>query len=342
METPKTEKIFLLVLLVIALFLTFTALYPFLTTIIVAAAFTVILKPVYEWIKKKLGDRAALSSLITVILFIIVLAIPIFFIGSVIFKQSQNAYQFITQGGNTSDFIQQIDYSINKLMPDAFPFDTYGKINSLITLISNNIGNFFSTTLNTLVLFLLTMFTMFYMFKNGEQWKEGLIKIIPLSPIHINEILESLKNSINRVLKGSFIIAIVQGVLAWAGYWIFGIPNPALWGVIAGLASFIPTFGTSIISIPAVIFLLITGLPLHALGLLIWSMILVGSIDNVLSPYIISKNSEIPPIFILFAILGGLSLVGPVGILIGPLILSFLYSIVSIYRKIYQEDIPAR
>ena len=110
-------------------------------------------------------------------------------------------------------------------------------------------------------------------------------------------------------------------------------PNPALWGVIAGLASFIPNLGTSVVSIPAILFLYFTGMPLHALGLLIWSMFLVGTIDNILSPYIISKDTEIPSIFMLFSILGGISLMGTIGILIGPLTLSLLYSLVSIYRK---------
>jgi predicted PurR-regulated permease PerM len=142
-----------------------------------------------------------------------------------------------------------------------------------------------------------------------------------------------LKDSINRIFRGTFVIAIVQGVLSWIGLSIFGIPSPALWGVVAGLASLVPTLGTSIVFIPAILFLFFSGMQLQALGLLIWAALLVGMIDNVLAPYLISKREEVPPLFILFAILGGISVMGGIGIVIGPLVLSLLYTLVSIYRR---------
>jgi predicted PurR-regulated permease PerM len=154
-----------------------------------------------------------------------------------------------------------------------------------------------------------------------------------LSEKNTKEILANLRHGVNRVIKGSFFIAIIQGTLAWLGFWFFGIPNPALWGVVAGMTSLVPNLGTSLVTIPSILFLYFTGLPLHALGLLLWAMLIVGTVDNFLSPYIISRNTDIPAILTLFSILGGITLMGPVGILIGPLTLSLLYSLVAIYRK---------
>lgn len=334
METSKTERHFLFGLLAVVLALSLAILYPFLTVFILAAAFAVVLNPVYLWIKKYITkEKSGIASAITIILFLFVLCIPLFFMGVTIWNQAQDAYYFIAQNGNTSLFIQKIDTTINNLMPNGFTFNTHNKVEELTSFLSNNIGNFFTSTFNTLLMALITIFTMFYLLKNGNEWRDGLVKILPLSEKNINEIILSLKNSINRILKGSFIIAIVQGLLAWIGLWVFGVPNPALWGVLAGMASFVPTLGTSIVFVPSILFLLFTGMQLQAIGLLLWSMLLVGMIDNVLSPYIISKDTEVPSIFILFSILGGISLMGPVGILIGPLVLSLLYSLVSIYRK---------
>lgn len=334
METSKTEKYFLFALLSIVLVFTIAILYPFLTVFILAAAFAVVINPVYLWIKKYISfKKEGLASFITIILFLFLLCIPLFFIGNVIFNQAQNAYYFIVQNGNTSLFIQKIDTTINNILPSGFTFNSYEKITSLTSFITSNIGNFFTSTFNTILMVVITIFTMFFMLKDGSKWKEGLIKILPLSEKNTTEILSDLKNSINRILRGSFIIAIIQGFLSWFGLLIFGVPNPALWGVVAGLASFIPSLGTSVVSAPAILFLYFTGMPLHALGLLIWSLLLVGTIDNILSPYIISKNTEIPSIFMLFSILGGMSLMGAVGIIIGPLTLSLFYSLVSIYRK---------
>jgi len=334
METSKSEKYFLFGLLAIVLTITLAILYPFLAVFAIAAAFAVVINPVYLWINKNITKkRTGLASFITILLFLIVLCAPIFFMGTVIFDQAQNAYHFIVQNGDTNLFIQKIDTSINNLMPNGFTFNTHEKVASLVTFLSGNIGNFFTSTLNTVLMAILVIFTMFYILKDGESWKEGLIKMTPLSEKNIKEILTSLKNSINRILKGSFFIAIVQGILAWIGLWIFGVPNPALWGVVAGMASFVPTLGTSIVFVPSILFLLFTGMQIQALGLLLWSMLLVGMIDNILSPYIISKNTEVPSLFILFSILGGISLMGPIGIIMGPLTISFLYSLVSIYRK---------
>ena len=148
-----------------------------------------------------------------------------------------------------------------------------------------------------------------------------------------NIILSTLKKSINRILKGSFIIALAQGSLAWLGFVFFGVPNAVLWAVVAGICSFVPTIGTSVVTVPAILFLFFSGMEIQSLGLLLWSLLLVGTIDNMLEPYIISKDTEISSLFVLFAILGGIALVGPMGILIGPLALSLLYSLVSIYKK---------
>jgi len=334
METSKTEKYFLFVLLAIILALTLAILFPFLTIFILAAAFAVVLNPIYQWIKKHITRKNSnVASLITVIIFLIVLCVPLFFMGITIFNQAQDAYRSVIVSGNTDIFIQKIDTSINNIMPHGFTFDTYGKIASFTSFLAGNIGNFFTYTFNTIIMLVLMFFTMLYILKDGTNWKDGLIKFLPLSENNIKEILADLKNAVNRVIKGSFFIAVVQGLLAWLGFWFFGVPNPALWGVIAGVTSLIPNLGTSMVTVPSILFLYFTGLPLHALGLLIWSILLVGTIDNILSPYIISRDTEIPPILTLFAILGGISLMGPVGLLIGPLVLSLLYSLVSIYRK---------
>jgi len=202
-----------------------------------------------------------------------------------------------------------------------------------MSTLSNGLANLFTSTLNSVIMFFLMIFTLFYLLKDGEKWRTTLMNIIPLSNENTKEIIINLEGSINRVLKGSFIIAIAQAILAWIGFTIFGIPNPILWAVVAGIASFVPNLGTSIVSIPAILFLFFTGMQLQALGLLIWLSLLIGMIDNILSPYIISRDTEIPPLFILFAILGGVSLIGPLGILIGPLVLSLLYSLISIYKR---------
>ena len=218
-------------------------------------------------------------------------------------------------------------------MPAGFNIDVHAKVTELVASFSGNLTKYFSSMVNSIIMFVLMVFTLFHLLKNGEKWEKGVINIFPLSNSNVNEIITNLKSSINRIFKGSFIIAIAQGFLAWVGFMFFGVPNAIIWAIVGAISSFIPTIGTSIVTIPAILFLFFTGMHLQALGLLLWSLLIVGTIDNILAPYIISKDTEIPSLFILFAILGGVALLGPLGILIGPLVLSLLYSLVSIYKK---------
>lgn len=334
MKTASVEKYFLFILLAVTIVFALAIFYPFLTMVVLSAAFAVVLHPVYIWIKKNMTKGVAwIASLITVIVFIIALCAPLFFIGKAVFNQTQQAYSSISKTQNTNTVIKKVDVSINKIMPSGFRFDTKAKVTEIASYLTGNVANFFASTFQTIIMFTLMVLTLFYLLKDGEHWKKNFILLCPLSEDNTHEILKKLNSAINRILKGSFFIAIVQGILVSLGLAIFGIPNAAIWGVVAGIASFIPTLGTSIVTVPAILFLFTTGMHIQALGLVIWSAVLVGLIDNLLTPYVISKNTDIPSLFILFSILGGISLMGPVGILIGPLALSLLYSLVSIYRK---------
>ncbi len=334
MQTISNEKNFLYILLVVAIILTGAVFWPFLAIIILAIAFAVVLNPIHKWINRHITRNISwLASLITVLLFLIVLCIPVFFVGKVVIGQIQDIYHNIVASGDSGTFIQTINTSINKMMPNGFTFNTYEKITQIASSLSNNIANFFASTFKTIIMFVLMLLTIFYLLKDGHQWKKSLILLFPISEKNTNEIMQKMKSAINRILKGSFLIAIIQGILMTIGLTIFGVPDAIVWGVAAGMASFIPTIGTSVVSIPAILFLFFTGMRLQALGLLLWSILAVGGIDNLLSPYIISKNTEISSLFMLFSILGGVALMGIIGIFIGPLILSLLYSLVSIYKK---------
>ncbi len=334
-NTTSTERYFLFALIILVMGLTVAIFFPFISMIILAAAFSVVLGPVYSWIKHRVTKGIAwLASLMTVLLFLIVMCIPLFFIGTVVFDQAQDAYRYITENGHSaSELVQKLDTSINKAMPNGFTFNTEAKIQELGTFLSNNMTKFFTGTFNSILMFILMVMTLFYLLKDGKYWKRSIVSITPLSEEHITEIFSKLESAVNRILRGSFLIAIIQGLLVSVGFSIFGIPNPALWGVVAGIASFIPTFGTSIVSVPAMIYLFFNGFQAQALGLLIWSVVIIGLVDNALSPYFISKNTEISSLFILLSILGGIALMGPIGLLIGPLVVSLLYSLVSIYRQ---------
>ena len=330
---PKTiEKYFFFGLLSATLVFAFFIFRPFWIILILGGSFSIVLYPIYKWLNKK-NLPNWLASVITVLFFIIVLCIPLFGVGTIVFNQSQNLYHSVLGNGNVTPFISSIGDKINGVLPHGITFDINEKISTFISFLTNNIANIFSTTISAIFSFILLLLTIFYFLKDGESWKETLLHLSPLSSTADEKIIAKLYHTINGVLKGYLLIAFIQGTLMGIGLTIFRVPNPAIWAVIAGIAAIIPPLGTAVVSVPAVMFLFFTGHTGLAIGLLIWAILIVGTGDNVLNPYIVGHRINIPPFLILFSVLGGISLLGPVGILIGPLTVSLLYTLTEIYQK---------
>jgi predicted PurR-regulated permease PerM len=333
MQAKIIEKYFFFGLLLLTLIFSFFIFKPFWVIIVLGISFAIVLYPIYEWLTSKKVPNT-IASLITVVLFTILLCGPILGIGALVFNQSQDLYQkVISSNLKTSPYLDHINTKVNNVLPPGVVFDINEKITDFVSYVSNHISSIFSTTVSAFFSFVLMLLMIFYLLKDGASWKESLMLLSPLGKENDQRIIDRLSSAVNGVIKGSLLIALVQGILLGFGFWIFNVPNGALWGVVAAVMSFIPTFGTALVSGPAIIFLFATGDTTSAVGLLLWAVVIVGMIDNVLGPLVVGRKINIPSILILFAVLGGISLVGPVGILVGPLTLSLLYSLISIYRN---------
>jgi len=331
MQTKIIERYFFFGLLLSTLIFIFFIFKPFWIVLILGASFTVVLYPIYKYFNKYISSW--LSAFVIVFLFALIICGPILGIGAMVFNQSQNVYHNVINNGGAENFITSINTTINNMLPEGLTFDAHEKVSSFVSFLSNNISKIFSSTFSTLFSFILMLVSIFYFLKDGKRWEKEIIKLSPLSNKDDQKIIKRLTETINGVIKGTLFVALIQGILMGIGLAIFNVPNPALWGVLTIIASLIPSVGTSIISIPAIIFLYTAGHFFNAVGLLIWAVIMVGMIDNFLSPRIIGKKIKIPSFIILFSVLGGISFLGPVGILIGPLAVSLLYTLVSIYRN---------
>ena len=337
MQTKIIERYFFFGLLLATFVFTFFIFRPFWIVLILSIAFSIVLYPVYEWFKRK-NLPSWLSSLLTTFLFMVILLGPISGVGVLVFNQSQNVYKEIINGQNVNSFIDSIDNTINKILPIGITFNIKEKAPDFILFISDNIAKIFSTTLFAFFSLILIFLSIFYFLKDGAKWRQELIELSPLADKDDRKIIVRLEKAVNGILRGYLLIAIVQGILMGAGFWIFGIPNGALWGTIAAIASLVPMIGTAFISVPAIIFLFAGGHEVAALSFLIWSIVVVGMVDNFLYPLIVGNKINIPPLFILFAVLGGIAVLGPVGVLVGPLAVSLLYTFLLIYRNEFKQD----
>lgn len=328
------EKYFFFGLLALCGILVLVILFPFLTVLLMGVALSIVLGPLYEWIKVKVLPKAPnwIPALLSIIIFLIILGVPLVILGTVVFKQFQNLYISLSVM-DSKPLLMSINSSISGFLPAGFVIDTQKEITNLISSISSNIRPLFTATINTVFMFILMILTLFYFLKDGRRWRNMIIEMSPLEDVHTTKLLYTFSHTINATIKGYLIIAVAQGLLMGIGLALFGVSHPALWGVVAGILSMVPMIGTAFVAVPAIAFLLITGETSNAIGLSIWSLTLVGTIDNFLNPLIIGKKTALPPLIVLFSVLGGIALMGPVGILIGPLSVAMFSTLVGISRE---------
>lgn len=341
MISHKMQLEFTLILLTGGLILFFFVLKPFLTTLVLATMFAVILYPLYRRILKRVGNREAIASLITVLLSVVCILIPLTFLGTQVFHESVQLYGSLTQEDNKQNTVVALINSAGQTFENFLP-----GTRSSFTSLSNNIDIYIKQGLewfinhlgvaissaSTLLLDLFIFFISFYyLLIDGSRLKQIIIKLSPLDDEEDEIIFKRLGSAVNSVIKGNLMIAFLQGILATIGFTIFGVPNSILWGTVTIITALVPYFGSSLVIIPGIIYLFIIGSSLPAIGLMLWGIFVVGLIDNILGPKLIGHELQLHPLFVLLSVLGGIALFGPIGIFIGPLTMSLLFAFISIY-----------
>jgi predicted PurR-regulated permease PerM len=318
--------------------LLFFVLYPFIWVLALAGVLALIVKPLYYKLLRFLRFES-LTSFIVIVILIVFIMLPLSFLGWQIFQEAQSMYFQVSSEKMPylNEIAAAIEGPIRNYIP-GFSINLPLYISNLFNWLVGNIGPIVSGTAQTLMNFLLVVISLFFFLKDGKKIRKMAVESSPLDDKYDNLIIEKLEATVNSVVRGTLLIAAVQGLIAGIGFWIFGSPNPALWGTIAAITSLIPGFGTGIVIVPVIIYLLVSGNILMAIGLSIWSALFVGSVDNLLRPFLYKKGVVTHPLFILFAVLGGLSFFGPIGLIFGPIVLSLFLTLLDIYKCFYNPN----
>ena len=176
------------------------------------------------------------------------------------------------------------------------------------------------------------LMTLYYLLRDGDRLKQFLIEVSPLRDTDDTIIFDKLGAAVNSVVKGKLFIGLIQGVLTGIGFAFFGVPSPVLWGFIAAVFSLVPPLGTALVTVPAIFYLFFIGDMFSVIGLTIWGIFGVGLVDNILGPKMIGRGMQLHPLLVLLAVLGGLAFFGPIGLFLGPLTVSLLVALLSLYR----------
>ncbi len=341
--TKRLHSVSFLVALLLMFLLIGWILHPFINIVAFAIIVAIIFHPLYKFFYRRLG-KPAIASLLTVLSILGLIGLPIWLFGHIIISELINLYDRYQSGAFVIDqseivaslppqvqnFIQNFSQDINN-----FVGRVSNQLFSSVTSILGNVASF-------VVAFFAFVFTVYYLLKDGTKIKHVLMDISPISSRQEHQLIDKIVAAVNGVVKGSFLVAFVQAVVATAGYAIFGLPDPFVWGAFTFVAALVPNVGTALALVPAVIYLLVTGQNPQALGLAIWGAVAVGLVDNFIGPRLVGSSARLHPVLVLLSVLGGLQFFGILGFLIGPIIMAIFVAMIEIYRDEFKDYINAK
>ena len=326
------EYVFFFGLLGIVAYVAWQIISPLFSALALAAIIVVICYPIYEKIVPRIPKQnRSLAALISTVLAMFVILAPLFFITSVLVNEALSVYQIVNQDQlHFASSLYEIEAMVQKLAP-TFTIDIDKYLSQAAEWFVGSLGAVFAGTAHTILLLFIAFIGSFYFFRDGRQFTKSLIRYSPLPDNEDGHILDKLASSIRGVVTGVILIAIIQGVLTAVGLSIAGFERAVLWGAVAALGALIPGIGTSVVLVPAFLYLIFTGDYLWAGFIAIWGMTAVGLIDNLLGPYLIGRRSSLHPFLVLISVLGGIVVFGPIGFVIGPVVMSLFLVLLNLY-----------
>jgi predicted PurR-regulated permease PerM len=327
------------------LVVTFLVLKPFLAPLFLASVCAVILQPLYKKILLITNKREALSSFITVFISATIALIPSMFLGAQVARESVQLYTSLSLlDGKENTILLLIQHAgdfFENLIPGTGSFftsfsnnlDEYVK--QCLMWFIDHLGAGLSGISFLLVYILVFLISLYYFLVDGPRLLNWILTLSPLDKKDDALIVRNLKDAVHSVIEGSLFVAFLHGILMTVvGFTIFGVPNSILWGSITIITALIPGIGASIVQVPGIIYLFVTGHNMAALGLTLWGAMVAMFIDNFLRPKLIGRKLAIPPLLILLSVLGGILFFGPIGVFLGPLTMSLLFAFLTVYSSL--------
>lgn len=339
MVTKQTQTVFFLALLISAITLAAFVYAPFAQVIAMAAITSVMLSSFYESTLKVLRGRENLAAFFTALVLLTMIVVPVLLIGTKVADEATLLYQTVSDQRDT--FFVTIEKSLTEFVTQMLPgvqINISDAVKQSLSFVSSRLGGVFSGIVSVFASIVLWLIATFYLLKDGRKFVTNLIDLSPLPDSYDHVIVNRMSMAIHSVVRGQLLVACIQGALTGLGFFALGVPSPALWGVMAAFCALIPGLGTSLVLIPGIIYLIVSGHPLQATILSIWGVFAVGVIDNILGPSLVGKGADIHPLLILFAVLGGFVFFGPLGFILGPLSASFLIAMLDIYRLVILKE----
>ncbi|OGY87440.1 MAG: hypothetical protein A2233_00810 [Candidatus Kerfeldbacteria bacterium RIFOXYA2_FULL_38_24] len=345
MDFKKIQTVAFFALLIGISILFYRLVAPYLFAIFWAAIIASIFYPLYKKLLKKIKSPK-LSAGLTLVVAILVVLIPLSFILGLVAKQAVDTYNKFNNPTTLTSLQSYAENFVanNTVQKIIGQVNLQEKIKTVTTTISTNSLSWLKTgSQNTLALLLqafIMLYSLYYFLKDGDRWLRHLMHLLPFGDNNEAVLYEKFASTGKATLKGTILIGSIQGIFGGILFFIVGIPSAVFWALIMIVMSIIPAVGSFIILYPAALYLIIIGHVWQALVIIIGS-VLIGFIDNLLRPPLVGKDMELPPLIIFFATIGGLSVFGISGVVIGPIIAAFFFAVLEMYEHKYKKELDS-
>lgn len=335
------EYVFFFGLLILTGYLVWLILAPFLTALALSLIIVTICHPLYLKIKDAVPRKnKSLAAFLSTLLVLTVIILPLVLMSSLVVKEVVTFFQQVsTEDVSLISRLADFETQVSAYIP-GFEINLSQQVYSIAPWVTGNLGAIFAGTISTLFIFFISLIGSFYFFRDGKELLQIVIKASPLPDHEDRIILNRLGKAVRAVATGTVLVALIQGSLVAVGFTIFGIERAIIWGSFASLGALIPGIGTTIVTVPAIVFLFFTGEMGSGLGLLVWSIFIVGLVDNFIGPYLMSRGNNLHPFIILISVLGGIILLGPIGFIIGPVVVTLFVVLLEIYDQYIIREKP--
>ena len=323
----------------IGLYLCWLMLKPFIGVLEWAIVLVIVFYPVHRRLTSKIGYRS-LSALLSCLLVIVVVVLPLTLLTIAVAQEltnvAPNLPARISQFMNTQTPLVgkisawlQTRFGIDTLRSQEFLVEQLKRSSEFLLGYSwNLVGNI----VGGIVKAFFVVFTMYYLFRDGEQIVKRLPAALPVSKLQGEAIIVRTQEVVSASVYGVVTIASLQGLLGGFAFWVLGVPSPLLWAVLMAFVCMIPLAGSFLVWLPLSIYLMATGHWVKAVILIVWGALVVSTIDNFLRPKLIKNQTKLHELFVFFSVLGGISVFGLLGIVLGPVVLAITLGLIQTFQ----------
>lgn len=320
---------------------------PFLTAIVAAAILAALFKRPYHSLERLMHGHRGMSAFFTCLFVIILIVTPLFLVLSLAINEANNLYQVVAQESVLQSSIEKVLSVVHNAPYAGVLFDTatfdQERIVSEIRQFSQNALGLLQAAYQGVTHFVfwvfIMFFTLFYFLIDGKKSLRALMQLSPLKNEHDELLIQKFISISRATLKGTIVIGVIQGLLGGITFWIAGVPSPAIWGLVMILFSIIPMIGSTLVWFPAGVIMLLLGNVWQGVFILSVGLGIISVIDNVLRPKLVGKDTQMHPLLIFFATLGGISFFGLPGFIIGPIIVSLFMALSEIYSIEFRDQL---